>query len=259
MWACKLGLICSLAITLRAQPVTGGQMCDPRQVWESMVRAKGGRDRLESVQTFYVEQSVTRWVPFRRQTAELLAFYRFPDFRWTWSDPGELDKFSISVTSLDLQRIAGRRIEGPKRTMAVQDYRPAMSAGLYTDIALFLLETKWVKPSLDKCVVEADGRLVLTAQIDNVEYRYHLPGGGGLPDVVQETATGLFTREHRLRAYTNVGGLTLPKHHWSRLGVLAPTEFTLRFEVNPSFDPAILTSEPSLAAGRDAWRPKKRQ
>ena len=65
--------------------------------------------------------------------------------------------------------------------------------------------------------------------------------------------------EHYLEDYRRVDGIMLPGRRREVYGGLRPkANFTVRYEINPVYDPDLSKRDPSIEAGRDAWRLKKR-
>ncbi len=111
------------------------------QVWELAVIAKGGRQKLEQVNSLAVFYEYSKG----RLSTEL---YAFPDKRWDWYDTGPSSKFPLLVSAMDFEQkvycVNHRYIrEGcePIGNFSKRGY-------LEDPQLLYLLETKWVKPEL---------------------------------------------------------------------------------------------------------------
>lgn len=227
--------------------------CNPRRVWDAMINAKGGRERLHQIKTIYIEETQTWWRLLRRHRLQRLVFYRLPDFQWSWFDPGS-DMFPVSVSRWNLQTRSGTSDPPPRDTQT--GYRGNLRhAFLLTDQIVYLFETEWLKPQPVACrAVSAGQRLEVT--VNDMRYIYDVPDETFLPTKVVEIGD-VDSIEHQLGDYTKVDGLMMPRWHLRRFRRLAPMNLKVEFEINPSYDRGILAAQPSLAAGPRAWRAKK--
>ena len=229
------------------------EACDARAVWERMIEAKGGRERLQSVQAMFVLRTYTWRQALVRHRLENRTLYRFPDFLWSWFDSGT-QTLGITVSQSNLALGHSLSVLGPSVNPKLK--RELLAPGVlpFREIPVLLLETRWMKPSLFGCSIDG-WTTTLEASFDGIPfpYRYYLQGKAELPHRV-EMPEGRGVRMYLLRDYKQTDGLMLPVTFRSEYGSLPSPTYTVRYEINPDYDPKLLDREPSLEAGPDAWR-----
>src|SRR6185369_14604272 len=93
--------------------------CDANAVWEKMVEAKGGRERLDSIKTLYTSTTYMNHVFLSRHRIEERAIYRFPDFVWSWSDLGSA-QLGVMVSQTYVDKGYALSVRGPSSHPKVQ-------------------------------------------------------------------------------------------------------------------------------------------
>lgn len=239
--------LCSL------QGLTHAQSCDPAQVWERMIEAKGGRRALLRVQTLFVRRSYSWRVLLRKRTLEYRLFYRFPDFRWGWFDSGT-EMFGKSVSTGNLTTRLGQQERDSAAEADIKPMRPIPAEALYADPLVYFLELGGLKPAPVRCDQSANDAIWLLTEFAGVRFAYFVSSHNYLPSSVEVTSK-TFTTRHRLFEYREIGGLMVPAKDYQEPGNLKALTFTLEYEINPAYDPEIVDRKPSINAGPDAWRP----
>ena len=91
-----LGAIIAGVPALAASPA---EACDGSALFENMVRAKGGRERLHAVEALYVHGRwrYWKWEKFRVITEDERRLYIFPDFLWKMNDIEPFGKQSYTI------------------------------------------------------------------------------------------------------------------------------------------------------------------
>ena len=243
-----------------AEPVP----CDPKEMWERLVVAKGGRERLESVHTFLIVGQY-RWRQFLTVgKLDYRHLYVMPDFVWHWWDAGD-KRFPVLVSFTDSRRQVGMSV-GEIGNYGVRRSTVTGHPG-DAQLLLFLPETKWLKPRPVSCVADPAGAgetIQLDVEVDSKpsKLRFYFLNSNALPSRVDRFFER-YTSVDLLQDYTEVGGIMLPSQHKSRELIgqresgLRPLQLKVKYEINPEYDPAFLRREPSITAGPDAWRPAK--
>lgn len=242
--------------------------CDAAEVWERMIEAKGGRERLHEIDVYFMAETEAGWSLFRRRRYEHYVLASLPDKQWGWHDYGSpFEARGVSVVDWVTGIVTGESAydDFVVRTMPLEE---RAIWGRYRREALYLLETKWKKPVVSNCVALPEGGYTIDADFDEAQYRYHLPPREFLPNVVEwweidgprrDSGKGLAV-QYWFSDYTDVGGVMMPRQQVFRpssredVGV----RHNLCFEWNPEYDTRIFEMPPSFDAGPDAWRPKRR-
>src|SRR5260370_26204093 len=156
-----IALILLGAFSLTAQ--TSAQTCDARLVWERMIEAKGGREKLNDIESLLVKGDKISWHGLSKRHVVLRTLYRFPDFVWSWFDHG-VSTLGTSVSQCDANRgvligadDSGRLTRGPAH-LHISPMEPA-----------FLLETRWMRPTLDGGLVSGSTTAV-TVPFSQIPY-----------------------------------------------------------------------------------------
>lgn len=224
------------------------------ELWEQAVAAKGGREQLYKVNSLLISyrDTVRNFLGVVVHRGDFEALYAFPDKSWTWDDALP-PPFTLSVSSLDVSRNRRCRIsEGaPTPTCGAAEH-PASPAdeGLAQTQYLYLLETRWVKPT----PVGVGGGRIGLKKVDVLHTRFrekridyfldrktHLPLRVSVFHGTSERATFSFD----FSEYASVGGVMMPGKQ--KIG-------HINFQINPPYDESVFTRPPSLEAGPHAWR-----
>ena len=256
-----LRLLFILCLPAAAAAQTAPTSADTRlaeELWEKAVAAKGGREQLHKVGSLLISYRAT-WRNFLGVVAhrgDVETLYVFPDKMWSWDDDLP-PPFSLNVRWVDLGR--NRACTLYKDTPAPQCHKAERPDGpgdgeLVRAQYLYLLETRWVKPTP---VGVSEGRIGLK-KVDVLQTRFrekridyfldrktHLPLRVAVTDDPRQRTPVTFD----LSEYTNVGGVMMP-------GKVKGVR--VNFQLNPSYDESVFTRPPALEAGPHAWRPPGR-
>jgi hypothetical protein len=263
--------ICSILLVLLCLPAASGQSPQDqrdtaRTLWEQAVAAKGGRERLDAIQSFAIQKrtAFSRWRLRDMATGKIEQIVcALPDAWWAFLDyrPG---KMGYSVQTANARTGLGwSTFGGPPRPFL----RPN------TDLAyrmrqlqyVYFLETRAVRPlpirasparrglaPVDRVETLVDDGLV----VFDLDVKTHLPvrietsrritlppPRPGMPP------PGDMRYVYELDRYSEVSGIQVPGR--VRLGG-DPSD--ARVEINPDYDPSIFSTPPSPGATIESWR-----
>jgi hypothetical protein len=248
-----------------AQP----EACDATAMWELMIEAKGGRERLHNVSTMLKQSRDLRSV----------VFYRLPDFIWGWTDERPT-VFGVTVgwinTSIGINKFQSGPCDEWDCGVRTREFKKKLPS--FRLQMLYLMETQFLEPTIVGCGEERiDGKKRRYVEVTKgpiaIKYKksngknvrqpegtmglfhvkYYLPRKGFLPDIVTYQYS-IVEVKHYFSNYQSFGGIQLPTVVKIDDGV-GKSRFHFHWEVNPLYDPKIVTGEPSLEKGPDAWRP----
>jgi hypothetical protein len=251
-YALCLLLILFLSAASSAQDAQDSRRAE--ELWEQAVAAKGGREQLYKVNSLLISyrDTVRNFLGVVVHRGDFEALHVFPDRTWTW-DGALPPPFTLSVSSLDVSRNRRCRIsEGaPTPTCGAAEH-PALPAdeGLVQVQYLYLLETRWVKPTPVGVTEERIGLKkvdVLHARFREKRIDYFLDRKTHLPLRVSvfHGRSERATLSYNFSEYAIIGGVMMPGKQMSG---------HINFQINPPYDESVFTRPPSLEAGPHAWR-----
>jgi hypothetical protein len=228
-----------------------------RELWEQMIIAKGGRERLRSVTSLFIAAELGKG--FREYT--LLVF---PDHRFNYSYWADRERTDIDISN-GRTGITWWQVEGSKarpRSYGEDDAYLTLLPQL-----LYLLETHDMNPvplrarkasiglrKVDVIEVSANGW-----RVDYyLDPKTHLPTKAVLPNGPKSRAIGQMNQEVKLFDYKEIDGVMMP-HRVSYAFTTNQTERSdhLAFEINPAYDAKIFDQPPTAKTGPEAWRAKR--
>ena len=223
--------------------------CDARARWEDLVKAKGGRENLDGLASFYWQMRHSWWDGIFYTTYEKRTVYALPDFLWSWIDHGNW-MFGIEVSHLYPE--LGYSVS-PWRNRHMR--RPLDNSHWVSELLALLGETRWHKPDHLECDCSGD-EIALTATYAAIPYPlvFWQERGGGLPHRVEIRCPARATTYH-VQGYRTIGGLRLPTTIRIAEGGRR-LRYQAAFEVNPRVDEGLRSKLPSVEAGPEAWRAK---
>jgi hypothetical protein len=237
------------------QLAMGAKQTRAAQLWELSVAAKGGRDRLLNVRNLFRSYGT-------RQSTVVISV--FPDKQWNWVDsrPSPLG-LSLSMCNIPLNH--NYWIAGDKPTASRRDDMDLCRQALLDEQLKFLMETHWAKPvpsdageevfngtPVDVVVAMVEGWKI-SYLLDKqshlpVAYRFHGRVEPGKADVGSPLVT-------EFADYLDIGGIQMP----TSIRYSPRTPFIKhKIEINVTYDERLFLYPPSIKAGPDAWRPKRK-
>lgn len=236
------------------QPEQSGDSTEKRakELWESAISAKGGRERLNKVQNLLVTYGG------KHKTVRL---YVFPNKYWDWND-NRPSPLGLSVVLYNLDKGFGYIIMGDSRLPRKEDNYWLNGRDMLLEEQLaYLMETQWVRPVPIKA---SEGTLngkpvdVVYARLEVWTIKYMLDKTTHLPMKFdwygQPEHEGLLPID--LVDYFEVDGIKFPRT--VRYGPKTAF-FAQSYLVNVDYDKRLFDQPPSIEDGPDAWRAREKQ
>ncbi|HJQ34728.1 MAG TPA: hypothetical protein VJ866_21445 [Pyrinomonadaceae bacterium] len=252
--ALRLLLILCLPAAVAAQSAqTAADTRSAEELWEKAVAAKGGREQLQKVNSLllWYRDTWRNFLGIVEHRGDVEALYVFPDKIWSWDD-GLPPPFTLSAGWIDVSRNRQCHISkgsGAVTCGAARNVRSPGDEGLVRVQYLYLLETRWVKPTP---VGVSEGRIglkkvdVLRTRFRENRIDYFLDRKTHLPlRVTVFFVSGRVQESLDFSEYTNVGGVMMPGKQ---------ERGHINFQINPPYDETVFTRPPALEAGPHAWR-----
>jgi len=221
-----------------------------RKLWELAIEAKGGRQRLEQVQSFLETYG---------KKHKVVTLYVFPDRYWRWADERP-SPFGISVEMHNLEKGLGYFIMKKDPAPQLWDDTQYAEERLLRAQHMYFMETRWVRPVPTEAKEGVrDGKPVdvIYARWDRWTVKYVLDKTTHLPLAFdfysQPEDEGALPR--RFADYVAVDGIQLP----SSVHYGGETPFIKQsYLINPRYNERLFEQPPSIKDGPDAWRPLPR-
>jgi hypothetical protein len=191
-------------------------------LWEEVIKAKGGRERLHSIQNILIVSKVNVEAPQKLGPSETRKLYVLPDRALLQASSPQLNVvleaivFSIERQLCTVKISPGQAAAGPS-PCSLTAWRPH----LIHDPVIYLLETKWLHPRLLGTRVEGRGNNqfdVIEAEINELRVDLYLDRKTRLPfKLVTNVSDGTRQLSARgavtimLRDYTSVDGIQMPR------------------------------------------------
>ncbi len=240
-------VLCSVVTVAFSQQKPLSEKQKAEIAWEALVRAKGGRARLQSVKSMLYE------LP-----SDLTRLYVLPNREWEFSSfMGKHSSIADGVRGVEIFTTTD---QGTKE-VENQD----LSWWFPIETLPFLLETKWNKPELLRVTRVKNGK----NQDDIIETMV----GGRQMDFVFEIEEmlvsevrfhdkqGVIWQVYSFADYKDVDGIKMPQTFGDKGGYTKASMdkfdiMPIKFTFNVDYDPELFT-RPLIATTRDAW--KRRQ
>lgn len=234
---------------------------EAERLWEELIKAKGGREKLYSVSNM-----------LRSKSDGQIELFVYPDRHWEW-DRGHIVYNYLWLTMANMEKgifaVVSQnglnKIEKDLDERGRANYRE----GFLMDGCIFFLESRWLRPTPVKVAREAINK----KQFDVVKTRF--------PDLLVYKDWGLdffiepesrevrFVRQFsvpnhegmiwKFDNYTSINGIQMPQNVNA---FLSPKEIrntkccNFTYDFNVQYNSSIFEKIPTEAEGRDAWRPR---
>ena len=265
-------MLSATSVLLLAAVLVMGQTREPdavRQVWERMIEAKGGRDRLLEVDSLLMVWP-RRGDPDRLWYHDL---YVFPNRSWRWADHRPDDVFGLH---LDVWDGNGRWITDgwPSDNYRIRTVwttpHGAEQHALIRAQTVYLLESRWLRPEL---LGLETGRIgfrrydVITANVGGNRLQYYVDRETSLvrrvqvPEGSESDIFDIFRdgAVWDLEDYVSVDGIMMPSRvEWDQSGT--KNTYHWEYSFNVDYDPEAFSRRPALEDGPEGWkRPEGRE
>ncbi len=238
---------------LSEQPLEKDEMA--QRLWEQMIFAKGGRERLRDVHTV-LQREVSRYrsLTFNDGKARWDTLYGLPDLFWEWYD-SRIFGFWLDVSNFKKDVHYFRRYG-----LTYMD--PANPNGRGLDFLrqiqlVYLNETEWIKPQPIR-VLKGQGipRNVdaIQTMVDGARADFHLNRRTHLPVAIIDY------RRFAVRNDPSGGHRYVLSHYELVDGILTPTVVDgENYEVafNPAYREDTFTTPAFAEEGPEGWKPEK--
>lgn len=280
-----LTCVASFLITttfLALTPSIVGQTSDSSRdqavaLWEEAIRAKGGHERLRSIQNLLISSTVDVQAQRSSSTTSTRRLYVMPGKAWIYTHTPDFD-VSTNVTVINVERglcaVTLSPASGgvPPLSLCI----PTTSTKFLTEEpVIYLMETNWLRPVPIRARVDGKGNKqvdVVETEVGSLRVDFYLDRKTHLPiQLVTEwyggiTQTG-FAGELmtvKLEKYALVDGVVMPRRVTREPRTGMPSGFPIlridtenadyRFNVN--YDPAIFNQPANKKVSGDDWKPK---
>jgi hypothetical protein len=217
---------------------------DPAQVWEQVVQAKGGRERLHAVHSLAIYMHPAQVVFGGPLTSWLCVF---PNRYFEFDGRSSANIQRAVVVDADADRVS---IDATGQPRSTRHLKPPEHDRLVLNQLVFLVETAWQKPTL----VSLKHR-TLSVQAGGIACDLYLDKAM-LPERIVAHATedehARTIDDYHLQHYHNYQGIQLP----SRVDLIRGTrEFVwdVDYELDARFKPSFFERTPDLANGPEPW------
>lgn len=257
-------MVSVVTVLMSASLVQGGNQQEHTEVWERVIAAKGGRERLQAVRTLVIrshEPEPGGDSRYRRVVGTVqYEFVRaFPDRYWAWEDyrPGAMG-FRTEVVSIPA-RFDWESRRGERATQIAWSARGQSHIAdlLIREQLVYLLETSFTKPTIIGSSKQG-GRIRLFAAVPGYQQvEYVVDPKTFLPAIVVLTwssdtdrdkppAVALPPLTYELADYVSVGGIQMP----TTVKGLGRVEYI----INPDIDPKLFVTPPDYVVDRNHWK-----
>ncbi|MGE3465418.1 MAG: hypothetical protein AB7J13_00675 [Pyrinomonadaceae bacterium] len=249
-------LLASLAIGYRVEAQS--DIGNATVLWEHVIEAKGGRDRLRAVTSMVVwSDAVSRSKKFG---IRIVNVYDFPDRTWSWTDqrPGP---FGLRVSMYDwrARKMYSITDSSPdfEGLLPISNNMPSTNlAGLVPE----LLETRWNAPEPKRSYqLTIDGRSFwrIETTLNSKRCDFVIDPKTKLPvEFIGYNEDGVETNRMRFDGYETWSGIQMAtKVTFVSSG--GNIEYKRRYLFNVDVDESIFSSPPPFEIGSEAWKSKK--
>ena len=267
----------SIAAILAVATITYGASQNDAQkqeravaLWEEAIRAKGGHERLQSVQNLLISSEIYTQAGTSATNTETERLYVMPDKAWIYTYSPDL-RMSLDATVINFQyRFCMLTLSPPFSLSPCIPDKPLEY--LLEDPVIYLMETKWVRPQPLAARVEGKGNKqidVIETKVGSLRVGFYLDRETRLPtrlvtdwSGVRQALTkgGLMTV--KLEDYEAVDGIMMPRRVIrEQQGKTPENEVSsraterARYLFNVAYNPKLFNSTVSPKVKRKDWMP----
>jgi hypothetical protein len=225
-----------------------------RELWEAAVAAKGGREKLQNIHSFYFEST------FPGSSDRAYALFVLPDRSFHYVYWARFKQTSIVIYN-GRRNITWWQVDsGQAHTIRdTEDDISRIREAQFTHLML----TRWLEPKPLRVRKEWIGLKrvdVVETDVEGWRVDYYLDPKTHLPIKVLfaqsklSRAEGILDREVKLEDYREVDGIMMPHKLTTSLMGMYRYEERIRYELNVEYDEGIFEEPPRPGMRPDAWR-----
>jgi hypothetical protein len=230
---------------------------DASRIWEQAIAAKGGRNRLDAVRNMAIsttgkyDSSLLKKNGVRREELVVL-----PNKYWFFEDYRP-DVFGVTISMYNYDTMLEySATEGDPHPIPKPIAESQTGKALRNNQLSFLLETQWLKPTLERASIAKIGLhpvdiVETTVAGERVVFAFdqktHLPVRVTYYDIVRGKE---YANVQSFSDYSEVNGLQLPQ----TLSYGDGSKYTATFQLNVEYNDDIFVRPPAISAGPTAWR-----
>jgi len=267
-------VLCLVPVSISGQS-EDAERSEARNLWEQMLVAKGGRDRLLGVKSMVQTERLRLFAakPGLKDTkTEMVRLFIFPDREWQWYDAGST-VFGLSLYLYNIGLNFGYSVRPSEPPHELEDLRSGANTLWETQLTYLhesasvhpepvrILRTPGLPRGQDVIETKLDHRATETALDYRADFfldrRTHLPVNVLVYQLesrwkpVHVVITG-----YALSKYRKVDGIMLPgRVTYSQPPGSDGIDADYDIELNVPYREDVFTHLPSLEAGPYAWRP----
>ena len=234
------------------------------RIWEAMILAKGGRERLYKIQTMVQEDNTyTRFAnpKFPNGNIHFVRAFAFPNFEWDWVDSGKTI-FGSHVITADLT--AGLGYIGFPDGETRQSSALGRERGFLRSAQLvYLNETRWLQPKPVRVLTGKDisrGVDAIETILSGARVDFWISRADHLPVKIIDYIYNKYTKvlepgyTYDFADYQEIQGIRIPGLVTTTLTVGPPHKIRENTILNPKLRDDLFTTPPRFADGPDAWK-----
>jgi hypothetical protein len=230
---------------------------EAEKLWEAMIAARGGRERLHAVTNVQMSEHEKYWQLLRRLEINYEGMFVFPNKAWEWDDQkGTVFGMSVRLNNFETNTHLSY-VDAGHGARVTPIINPSDRNLVRLQLHLFG-ETRWVRPVPQRTRLgKLDNREldVVEVRIDELppaerKVEFWLDRQSHLPVQVVYYST-IKSRELSgavpLSKYVEVNGIKIP----GQIG-----RVRAKYQLNVEYDPRVFEQPPGISAGMNAWQKK---
>lgn len=234
---------------------------EAERIWELAIKAKGGRERLLSVENLLVQQGKPYDKSLKgRNVGYQVSLLVFPYKSWSWNDMRP-SIFGLSVymdneeTKMYYKMTPDDRADGLKQ---MPPSLPSQDTQLIYQQLVYFMETKWTKPIPFRAKKgKSRNKLadIVEVMVNGDRWEFFLDVETHLPFQINwfYTIKGVEqSSSNYLSDYTEVDGIKVPQNVVWEYGEKSPS----KIQINVNYDESIFITPTKLENGPNAWQAK---
>lgn len=270
-------LICAIALggCLFAGVVGGQEKINPspnpeqqeaQRLWEQVIKAKGGRERLYNVTNLLRIE-----YPVKKYPVEL---YVFPDKLWEWDKHIFNDYPNVRIHNGNRAIFINPYEEVDEKKIDEND-EVALRRAIAEESVLYLLETRWARPAPLKVTRQQIGKQIL--DVIRTRFQNAYIDFAVEPETLQVLCVRVWqdniyqdklpARSIVFSDYTEIDGIQIPQKESGRFfgkdGLFKDLRkvklYPIKVLLNVEYRKELFERPPAVAEGPEAWKPSRAQ